>query len=140
MRSTSPLRLPSLPNSITFASALLIDGIMVVALGVLLLRYRDNITILTATSLAAFYLGYRRACLVLLSPAGGWLADRIGIRQIFDLSLFMMIVGLSVLLLGQIEIGTIITFAFYSVHAATTPGYVSWKQDHPLSHVAENAT
>lgn len=136
----SMLQIPSLLNSITFVSAFLIDGIIVVVLGILFLHYKESITLLTATSLAAFYLGYRRACLVLFSPAGGWVADRIGLKQIFNLSLFMMIAGLVILAVGWIETGAVITFTFYSVHAAITPGYVSWQQDHPLASVSENAT
>lgn len=136
----SMLQMPSLLNFITFASAFLIDGIIVVVLGILFLHYKESITLVTATSLAAFYLGYRRVCLVLFSPAGGWVADRIGLKQIFSVSLFMMSTGLVILTLGWIEIGAIITFTFYSIHAAITPGYVSLGQDHPLGSVAVNAT
>lgn len=136
----SVFQIPSLLNSITFASAFLIDGIMVVVLGILFLHHKESIALLTATSLAAFYLGYRRVCLVLFSPAGGWLADRIGLKEIYNLSLFMMILGLIILTIGWIEIGAIITFTFYSMNAAITPGYVSFKHDHPLASVAMNAT
>src|SRR5690349_16141705 len=73
------LRIPSVLNSITFASAFLIDGIIIVVLGVLFIHYNESITIVTATTLAAVYLGYRRLCLVLFSPAGGWIAGRIGL-------------------------------------------------------------
>ncbi|HYF69854.1 MAG TPA: MFS transporter, partial [Ohtaekwangia sp.] len=54
------LKVPSTYNSITLISAILIDGIMIVVLGALFLRYQMDITTLTATALAAFYLGYRR--------------------------------------------------------------------------------
>jgi len=136
----SVLQIPSLLNSITFTSAFLIDGIIVVVLGILFLHCKESITLLTATSLAAFYLGYRRVCLVVFSPAGGWVADRIGLKHIFNLSLFMMIAGLVMLAFGWIETGAIITFTFYSIHAAITPCYVSLEQDHPLVSVAANAT
>jgi MFS transporter, DHA1 family, multidrug resistance protein len=134
------LQVPSLINSITFTSAFLIDGVIVVVLGILFLYYIESISQLTATSLAALYLGYRRVCLVLLLPVGGWLADRLGIKSIFNVSLAIMISGLLVLAFGFVEIGAIITFSFYSIHTAITPGYVSWHQFHPLASVAENAT
>src|SRR5690606_4394737 len=134
------LLVPSLVNAITFVSAFLIDGILVVVLGILFLYQQGNMTLLTATSLAAFYLGYRRLCLVLFSPAGGWLADRLGIKRVFNVSLVMTITGLLTLALGAVAAGAVITFTFYSVHAAITPGYVSLDQVHPLASVAANAT
>ena len=44
------------------------------------------------------------------------------------------------MLFGWIEAGAIVTFTFYSVHAAITPGYASILQKNPLAAVAENAT
>lgn len=52
----------------------------------------------------------------------------------------MIIAGLVTLAFGMIEAGAIITFTFYSIHAAITPGYVSFRQPHPLASVATNAT
>jgi MFS family permease len=134
------LRFPSVLNSITFVSAFVIDGIIVVVLAFLFLDYMGSITVVMATSLAAFYLGYRRICLVIFSPAGGWMADRIGLRNVFTISLFSVITGLTVLVCGRIELGAIIIFSFYSIHAATTPGNVSGNDRHSLAPIAENAT
>lgn len=134
------LQFPSTFNSITFVSAFLIDGIIVIVLGILFLHHKGNITILTATTLAALYLGYRRICLVVFSPAGGWMADKIGLVKVFNISLAFMIIGLFTLTLGWIEAGSIIVFTFYSVNAAITPGSLAKDQDHPLAAVAENAT
>ena len=96
-KGSSILQFPSLPNAITLTTAFLVDGVIVVVLGMLFLHYRENINLLSATSLAAFYLGYRRVCFVLLSPVGGWAADRIGLKRTFSASLFMMIAGLVML-------------------------------------------
>lgn len=137
---TGLLRWPSILNSITFVSAILIDGIIVVVLGVLFLQYRDSISLLTATTLAAFYLGYRRVCLVVLSPAGGWIADRIGLDRVFTLSIVLVVLGLVVMLMGWIGTGAAIVFTFYSVNAAVTPGSATTGHDHALVAVAENAT
>jgi MFS family permease len=144
--STSPLsekaflQFPTPLNAITFTSALLIDGVMVVVLGILFLQYKESISLLTATALAALYLGYRRICLVIISPVGGWASDKLGINRIFNVSLAAVIFGFIVLTLGWIETGAIVVFTFYSVVAAITPGYVSQQQTHPLSAVAANAT
>lgn len=133
-------KFPTMLNSITFVSAFLIDGIIVVVLGILFLHYKGNITLLTATTLAAIYLGYRRICLVAFSPAGGWLADRVGLGKVFNLSLAAVIIGLVMLTYGWIELGSIIVFTFYSINVAITPGKISHQQIHPLSAVAGNAT
>ncbi len=134
------IRWPSPLHSITLVSAILIDGIIVVVLGVLFLHYRESITIVTATSLAAFYLGYRRICLVALSPAGGWIADRIGLDRVFNISMALVALGLVVILSGWIGTGAVIVFTFYSINAAVTPGSAAKGDSHSLAAVAENAT
>lgn len=134
------LQFPSVLNTITFATAFLIDGIIIVVLGILFLHHKENINVVTATTLAALYLGYRRICLVLFSPAGGWMADKVGVSTMFNVSLAFVIIGLAVLSYGWIETGATIIFTFYSIHAAITPGTLSHQQSHPLSAVAVNAT
>src|SRR5690606_20328428 len=94
LESRKFIRWPSSLNSITLVSAILIDGIIVVVLGVLFIHYRESITIVKATTLAAFYLGYRRICLVALSPAGGWIADKIGLERVFNFSMALVALGL----------------------------------------------
>jgi len=133
-------KIPSTYNSITLISAVLIDGIMVVILGVLFLRYRIDITPVTATTLAAFYLGYRRICLMILAPLGGVIADRVGIDVVFSVTITFVILGLLILVGGWIELGSIVVFTFYSVNTAVTPGAVTKADLHSLSAVAENAT
>ena len=131
---------PSTLNSITLVSATVIDGIVVVVLGVLFLHNRSQIDVVTGTTLAAIYLGYRRLCLVVLSPTGGWIADRIGLQRIYNLTMVMVIFGLIIILFGWIAAGAVILFTFYSINAAITPGLVSTNESHSLAAVAENAT
>jgi MFS transporter, DHA1 family, multidrug resistance protein len=134
------LKWPSSLNSITLISAIVIDGIVVVVLGVLFLNFREHITLATATALAAFYLGYRRVCSVALSPAGGWIADKIGLDLVFNISVVCIILGLIVLTFGWIGTGAVIVFTFYSINSAITPGSASKTSSHSLAAVAENAT
>ena len=133
------LHWPSTLNSITFVSAIVIDGIIVVVLGILFLRYRDQITLVTATTLAAFYLGYRRICLVVLSAAGGLIADKIGMERIFNISLAFVIVGLLAIISGWTGTGAVVVFTFYSINSAITPGSAS-RSSHSLAAISENAT
>jgi predicted MFS family arabinose efflux permease len=75
-----------------------------------------------------------------LSPAGGWIADKIGMHKVFNLSLLFLIVGLIVMVFGWIGTGVTIVFTFYGINAAITPGSASKGNGHTLAAVAENAT
>jgi DHA1 family multidrug resistance protein-like MFS transporter len=133
------LQLPTSINRITFTTAFLIDGVIVVVLGILFLKFRNDLTLLTITALVAIYLGYRRICLVIFSPVAGWIAENFGLEKVFNFSLCAALVGLASILVGWIEIGSIIVFTFYSINVAITPGIVS-QQNHSLSEIAENST
>lgn len=132
-------RWPSILNSITFISAILIDGIVVVVIGVLFLRY-NHVNPMMATTLAAFFIGYRRVCLVIISPAGGWLADRMGFDRVFNVSMVFTITGLVLMITGWMVTGIVILFISYSIHAAVTPGSVFGTSKHSLVALAVNAT
>jgi len=133
-------KIPSTFNLLTFCSSILVEGIVVVTLGVLFLKHRENISVLTASILAASYLGYRRVCLIAFSPFGGWIADKYGFEKVFTGSMIMVLAGLILLTVGYIEVGAIILFAFYSIFSALTPGAASAKGTHALDAVSENAT
>lgn len=130
--------LPSVFNTITFVSAFLIDGLLIVSLGVLFLQ-EGNITALKATFLAAGYLAYRRIALVALSTLGGWLADQVGFEKVFLGSLFLIMSGLFIIGSGWVAAGTVLVFSFYGVFSAIAPGTVS-KSQSALHAAAENAT
>jgi DHA1 family multidrug resistance protein-like MFS transporter len=134
------LQFPSSFNSITFASTFVIDGIVVLSLGILFLKYANAITPLVATALAAGYLAYRRICSISLSMAGGWIADKIGIDRAFNISMFFVIAGLSLLIVGWISVGVVIIFTFFSINSMLTPGSISKRHDNVLAAVSENAT
>lgn len=134
------LNWPSTLNSITFVLAIVIDGIVVVVLGVLFLHYREQISLEIATTLASFYLGYRRICSVALSPAGGLIADKIGMDRVFNISIACVIIGLIVMSFGLIGTGAVVVFTFYSINSAIAPGSASKTKTHSLAGIAENAT
>lgn len=141
--AAGPMKFPKFPstfNLITLVSAIVVEGILIVVLGILFLKYRDHISLVTATALAAFYLGYRRACLVFLSPLGGWLADTFGLDKVFNISVLLMIIGLLVVAAGWVATGAVIVFTFYSINSAISPGTASKNQAHALAAVAQNAT
>lgn len=133
-------KIPSAFNMLTFASAIVVEGILVVTLGVLFLKYNTTMSILAASILAAAYLGYRRICMIAFSPFGGWIADKVGLEKVFVFSFAMLLSGLIFISSGWIEAGASIVFAFYSILSALTPGAASVKGRHSLEAVSENAT
>jgi predicted MFS family arabinose efflux permease len=134
------LRFPSPLNLLTFISAIVIDGLLVIVLGALFLRDGHGISLLAATSLAAFYLGYRRVCMVTLSPVGGWLAEKFGMQTVFNASLGFVVVGLLLIAAGQTGAGAIIVFTGYSVHVTVTPGAIAANSKQALLAVGKNAS
>lgn len=132
-------KVPSTFNLLTFCSSILIEGVVVVTLGVLFLKYREDISVMTASILAASYLGYRRVCLIVFSPFGGWIADKYGLERIVIISMAMVLLGLIFLTAGYIEVGAAIGFAFYSILSALTPG-AAIKGQSSLDAVSDNAT
>ena len=131
--------IPSLFNSLTLVSSILIDGTIVIALGVLFMRY-EHVSLARATTLVVIYLGYRRICLVTLSLAGGWIADRLGLHVVFKVSLLLVVIGLLFMVSGWIALGAVIVFTSYSINTAITPGAVARHHGTSLVAVAENAT
>jgi MFS transporter, DHA1 family, multidrug resistance protein len=133
-------KFPSHLNLITFVSAVFIDGILVVVIGILFLKYEADIDLFRATALAAFYLGYRRVCLVLLSFPAGWIADKLGLLKVFNLSLFFAIIGLCMIIAGWVGSGSLVVFTFYGINASVAPGAVSGNEKNQIGLVAENVT
>lgn len=140
LKSMNFFQWPSSLNSITFISAMLIDGIVVVVMGVLFLHDGVDVTPITATVLAAFYISYKRVCLVAFSPVGGWIADRVGFERIFNISTIFVIAGLILILTGWMRTGFIVVFTFYSMNTTVTPGSIAQDNNHSLAAAAENAT
>lgn len=132
--------LPSLFNATTFLLSFIVEGILIVVLGVLLARNNVHLSNWMIPSLAAAYLAYRRTCFILFAPISGALADRIGCRTIFRGSLLMIVAGLIFLLVGRDMIGLVIIFTFNSVNSAMAPGGATDNEPDKLKAVTSNAT
>jgi DHA1 family multidrug resistance protein-like MFS transporter len=131
---------PSTFNSITFAATFLVDGVVVLSLGILFMKYQDDLTPLVATTIAGGYLAYRRICSVILPVGGGWIADNIGIDRAFTISLTFIIGGLLLTIVGWVGAGASIIFTFYSINSVLTPASICKHNSDMLSAVSENAT
>jgi len=132
--------MPSLFNSLTFLVSFIVEGVLIIVLGLFIAKNNEQLTSLMITSLAAGYLVYRRICFILFSPISGAIADRIGFAKIFNGSVLLIIAGLILLLMGWEMIGLIIIFTFNSVNSTMAPGRVSEKQADKIKAVATNAT
>jgi hypothetical protein len=117
-----------------------IDGMLVIVLGVVFMRENTSLTFFSAAAMASIYLAYRRICMVVLAPIGGWVADVLGIDVVFNISICFVVTGLVMVACGLIDAGIIVVFTFYAVNVTVTPGAVAKGEAHPLSAVAENAT
>lgn len=132
--------LPSLFNSLTFLASFIIEGMLIIVLGLFLAKNNEQLTSLMITSLAAGYLVYRRLCFILFSPISGAIADRIGFAKVFNGSVLLIIAGLILLLMGFEMPGLIIIFTFNSVNSTMAPGGASDKQGDKIRAVATNAS
>lgn len=130
--------IPSSFNILTFLSSFFIQGILIVAITMLLRNQHLSITALT--TLAAAYLVYRRICMVFVSPFGGMLADKFGIDKVYLISLFFTITGMFLIATSFTKMGIFIAFTSNSITAALAPGNaLSGVKDH-LKAIAANST
>jgi DHA1 family multidrug resistance protein-like MFS transporter len=130
---------PSLFNSMTFFVSFIVDGILIVILGVILTRNNVQLTNWMVTSIAAGLLAYRRICLIFFSPVSGVIADKIGFNKVFNVSVMLIVGGIAFILAGWEMIGLLIIFAFNSINSAMSPGGAANKQKDKLQAVTTNA-
>lgn len=133
-------RLPSLFNTITFVSAFIIEGLLIIVTGALLAQNNVQLSSLGITALAAGYLAYRRICAIFISPVSGAIADRIGFTKMFNISVLMIIVGLVLLVAGWVGVGLIVVFTFNSINSVMAPGGASNNETDKIKAVTLNAT
>jgi MFS family permease len=136
---TITLRLPTALNIQGFFLALLVDGLLIIAMGKLLLTSHPGSSPGMITAMAATYLAYRRICAVVLSPLCGGIADRFGYRPIYTTSILLIISGLLLLLTGWSTAGLLVIFTFNSIITTIAPGMVAHQVD-KLAGAATNAT
>jgi hypothetical protein len=132
--------IPALFNTLTFTVSFIVEGVLIIVIGVFLAKNHVSISSWAITSLAAGYLAYRRICYILLSPISGAIADRMGFIRVFNFSLLMILAGLIILLLGWETIGFIIIFTFNSVNSTMAPGGASNIASDKIKAVVINAT
>ena len=136
---TVNFKLPSLLNTMTFISSFLVEGFLVIVIGLFITTYNPSLSNLAIMTMAAGYLAYRRICALFFAPVSGALADRVGFSGVFNFAMLMTIVGLVLLLVGLVPIGLILTFTFNSVIGTITPGDVSQEQNDKIKAVSLNA-
>lgn len=130
--------IPSLVNGLTLLSAFAVEGLVAVVAGGLLRRAYPGATVAAITAGVAGYLLLRRLCAAAFSPAGGWLADRYGLEQVYAVSLGLVGAGLLLLAGGQTLAGLLVLVVFNSVNAALAVGGALAGRAPTTQGVAEN--
>ncbi|HCS21711.1 MAG TPA: hypothetical protein DIW47_14325 [Bacteroidetes bacterium] len=123
-------------NFLVFLSAFFIEGLLVVVLGRLF--QSESTAPLELLGLVAFYLAFRRVSLFAISPAAGFLADRIGLNTVFFLAMSLSIVSLLSIGLGFYTPGIIGCFLANSVSSALGPGTLGGDAETRLHALAAN--
>jgi MFS transporter, DHA1 family, multidrug resistance protein len=138
--ATTTFRLPSLLNSMTFVSSFIVEGVLVIVIGLFLSMNNQSSSNIVIMTMAAAYLAYRRICSIFFAPVSGLFADKIGLMRVFNFSILMLIVGLVLLLIGWTTVGLIVIFTFNSVNGTIAPGGASGKESDKLRAIAINAS
>lgn len=129
---------PSFFNFLSFWSSFFVQGILIITLSKLFAY--QNLSLVELTAIAGFYLVYRRICTVFIAPAGGFLADKWGIDQVFLSSTVFTIAGLFLISIGIVEVGIIIAFTFHSIAGALGPGNAITGSGNHLKAISANST
>lgn len=138
--SNGLLCFPSISDVIIFLVAFTVEGLLIVAIGLFLVKNDVQLTSWMIVTLSAGYLAYRRICFILFSPAGGVIADKVGVDRVFNISLLLICIGLVLLLFGWSAVGLIMIFTFNSVTSALGPASASNHRKDKLRAVSMNAT
>jgi MFS transporter, DHA1 family, multidrug resistance protein len=139
IESSSFRRVPSILNSLTFASAYIVEGMLIVSIGYFISK-DYYFSVIEVLSIAARYLAFRRICFIVLSPLSGMLADRLGFRQVFLFSMASISFGLCLITLGWEVPGLLLIFIFNSMNSSITPGSLLFTDSNKIKTIAENAT
>jgi predicted MFS family arabinose efflux permease len=92
------------------------------------------------TIIVGIYLAYRRVCILLISPLGGYIADKWGSDNTYLAAYWLTILGLLLIAIGQSKTGIIAVFAFNSITAALGPKNAMDNAKNYLKEVAINST
>ncbi len=125
-------------NFIVFLSAFFIEGMLVVVLGKLFIA--EFLTPSKALTLIAFYLAFRRISILVISPAGGYLADKMGLNRVFIWAMMLGILSLLLIGSGFVSAGIMGCFLANSVSSALAPGTLSGDTKSRLHELAVNVT
>lgn len=132
-------RLPSIFNMITFILSFIVEGLLIIVIGLFLTKNNTSLTNWEIASLAAGYLAFRRICFILFAPISGAIADKIGFTSVFRTSVILIISGFILLLVGCETVGLLTIFTFNSVNSTVAPGEASGRGDQ-VKAVTVNAT
>lgn len=130
---------PTLFNSMVFAVSFIIEGVLIIVIGLFLAKNNVYLSSWEVMAVASGYLAYRRISFILFAPLSGAVADRVGFEKVFNFSLLMIVAGLILLLIGWETMGFVVVFTFNGVNSTMAPGGVSGNRPDKIKAVAINA-
>lgn len=130
--------IPTVFNLLSFLISFFIQGVLIISVTTLIAK--PGLTVTSITTLAGFYLAYRRICSIVFAPAGGLLADRWGAAGVYSIALLFTVAGLLITASGHSVTGIITTFTCCSIVNALAPALATAGAAVPVKAVAANHT
>lgn len=106
-------------NLLVFVFAIVIDGILVVALSTVLMPKADGGQELL--QLIAFYLLLKRLFLMVISLVSGLITLKVEVLKLFNLALVMCLIAIFLITMNVLELGIVIAFLFNTIIVAFAP-------------------
>ncbi|MBN8642824.1 MAG: MFS transporter [Flavobacteriales bacterium] len=133
------LSFPSSFNSIVLLNSFIVEGIVVVLVS-RLVQIEHHLDAQKSVLEVGLLLGYKRCCLVFLSPLTGWLADTLGFLKMFSFTTIFLTFGLLLIALRMEIVGVIIVFTFGAMNSSIATGGAITNNETLLKEASDNAT
>jgi MFS transporter, DHA1 family, multidrug resistance protein len=137
-REKTTINFPSITNLLSFSTSFIVEGILVISIGFFIQKYY-KISILEVASIAGTFLFFRRICLLVISPLGGLLIDRFGLRTVLIISVLVVNIGVILIVNNQLLAGSIMVFGFTAVTNVILPIAASLNATNKISTIAQNS-
>lgn len=134
----SQFNFPSITNLLSFSTAFITEGILVITIGFFVRQYYQFST-LEVASVAGGFLLFRRICLIFISPIGGMLFDRLGVKKVVVTSVLLTNVGVVFVTGNMLLAGLIMVFSFSAVTNVVLPIAASLYPNNKISAISQNS-
>ena len=130
--------IPSITNVLTFFTSFITEGVLIITIGFFIQQYY-TLSIPEVASIAAGFLLFRRVCHLVVSPVGGVLVDRAGLRKMLIVSLLCINLGVIFIVSNALLSGLILVFSFSAVINVIFPIAASMNAKNKIRAIAQNS-